>query len=610
VTRGLLLALAVLALPPAARAADIFSPGELSKPHASLEGISNCTKCHPQGQQLSQGACLACHEELKGRLSESRGFHGHLKGKERDCWACHHEHQGRDFPMLDWATAGRGGEKGFDHARTGEPLKGKHAGIDCQKCHDRKIIVEPGIKALLEKAPTRKTFLGAPAMAACSTCHFDEHRGQVGGECRKCHTEQQWKPPQGFDHAKTSYPLLGKHQRVACDKCHPKSEDVVEHVGLQPKNRTFLKMKPLPHESCLDCHKDPHQGRFGETCTKCHTEVDWKTIVTGSTESRSFHDRTKFKLEGAHASTKCVACHGPFPGEKAVFKGLAFERCIDCHVDAHAGQLRHRGSAEGLKCERCHSVQTFESPRYGPEEHQSSRYPLEGAHRTVPCSSCHQSDPKIADRFPRAAREELQRRSRPVRVSLAVLAVGGDLTRCETCHADPHGGQFDKRAGQKGCVACHELSSFTKTRFDHDKDTKFPLEGKHAKAACASCHPSQAGARGVAQVKYKGIETTCAGCHADPHAAQFARAPREPTDCARCHTAADWKKELRFKHEAPFTNWKITGKHLKVECRACHVEVKLAAASEWKLYRYKGTPRECQGCHVDFHKGAFKGFEP
>lgn len=608
-SRRALLATALLALAPVARAADIFSPGELSKAHASLEGLANCTKCHPQGQQLSQGACLACHEELKGRLQAGKGFHGRLQGKERDCWTCHHEHQGRTFPMLDWSTAGRGGEKGFDHARTGEPLKGKHAGLDCQRCHDRHLVADRGVKALLERQPSRKTFLGAPDMASCSACHFDEHRGEVGSDCRKCHTEQQWKPPQGFDHAKTGYPLLGRHQRVACDKCHPKAEDVVEHPGLQPKQRTFLKMKPVPHGTCLDCHRDPHQGRFGDGCSTCHTEADWKTIVSRVAEARSFHDRTRFKLEGAHAAVKCAACHGPFPGEKAIFKGLPFERCTDCHVDAHGGQMR--AGSEGVRCDSCHGLQSFEAARYGPEEHQKSRYPLEGAHRTVACASCHQSDPRLAERFPRAAREELQRRGRPVQVSLAVFRVAGDLARCETCHADPHGGQLDKRAGPRGCVACHEVASFARARFDHDKDTRFPLEGKHARTSCASCHPSRQGPRGTAQVRYAGVETTCAGCHADAHATQFARSPREATDCARCHTAADWTKTLRFKHEPPFTEWRLTGKHLRVECKGCHVEVKAASPGGLpRLVRYRGTARECEQCHADFHRGAFRGFEP
>ncbi len=601
-TRRLLPVVGLLLLAAPVARADLFSPGELSRPHASVEGLANCTKCHPQGQQLSQNACLDCHTELKGEVAAGRGFHGHLQGKARDCWTCHHEHQGRAFALVDW---GPGGQKGFDHAKTGTPLKGKHAQVACEKCHDRRFIQDQAVRALLEKQPGRKTFLGAPP--ACSACHFDEHRGQEGTDCAKCHDERNFKHPPGFDHAKTNFALLGKHLKVACDKCHAKAEDQVEHVGLlQPKSRTFLKLKPLPHGSCQDCHKDPHQGRFGESCQKCHSEVDWKTITGVSTQERAFHDKTRYKLEGAHAAVKCQSCHGPFSGTPAQFRDLAFGACTDCHLDAHEGQMR-RARADAGKCDRCHTVAGFDQTKYGPEEHQKSRYPLEGAHRNVPCASCHQADPRLAERVPAAMKEELARRNRPVKVSLGVYAFSGDLKRCETCHADPHGGQFDKRAGAQGCVACHEVSSFTKTRFDHAKDTKFPLLGKHAKTSCASCHPAQKGPHGQPVVKYAGVERTCAGCHADPHGAQFAKAPADPTDCARCHSNEAWKKPLLFVHQPPFTEFKLAGKHLKVECKSCHAEVRVADA---KVVRYKGVPRTCQGCHVDFHKGAFRGFEP
>jgi hypothetical protein len=596
--RAALVAAVLCAAP--ARAVDLFSPGELARAHASLEGLSSCTKCHPQGQQLSQDTCLECHRELKGRVAQGRGFHGRLQGKDRDCWTCHHDHQGRSYAMVDW---GPGGKKGFDHARTGFALKGKHQGLDCEKCHEPRLIADPAVRELLDKQPQRKTFLGA--QTTCAGCHADEHRGQSGPECQKCHVESGWKPAPLFDHARTAYLLRGKHEKVACDKCHPKVEDPVEHVGLQPRHKTFLRLKPVHHETCLDCHKDPHQGRFGESCTKCHTESDWRTIVSGATEVRGFHDKTRYRLEGAHANVQCKPCHGPFPGEKAVFKGLAFAACTDCHVDAHAGQMK---KASGQTCDRCHGLSTFETSRFGAEEHQQTRYPLEGAHRTVACASCHQSDPRVGERFPAAAREELLRRGRQPRLSLGTYQLAGNLSRCETCHADPHGGQFDKKAGEKGCQACHELSAFSKTRFDHAKDTKFPLEGKHQKAACAACHPSARGARGQAQVKYTGVETTCAGCHADPHGSQFAKGPREPSDCARCHGADDWKKPLRFVHELPFTDFKLTGKHQKAECKACHPEVRLSG--EARARRYKGVPRACEGCHADFHKGQFRGFEP
>jgi hypothetical protein len=29
-----------------------------------------------------------------------------------------------------------------------------------------------------------------------------------------------------------------------------------------------------------------------------------------------------------------------------------------------------------------------------------------------------------------------------------------------------------------------------------------------------------------------------------------------------------------------------------------------------QIRRYKPVPRDCQACHADFHKGAFRGYEP
>jgi hypothetical protein len=599
IVRALAAALVLLAC--AARAADLFSPGELARPHAAYQGLANCTRCHPRGKQLSQEACLACHEEVKPSLDQNRGLHGRLSGDKRECWSCHHDHQGRDFSMIDWDSPS--GRKGFDHARTGVPLKGKHLSVDCMKCHEARRIADAAVRLFLEKNPTRRTFLGAPA--ACAACHADEHRGQLGNDCKKCHGDAGFKPAPHFDHGKTDYALLGKHQVVACRKCHPKVEDRASYADLKPKRPTYLRMKPIRHESCLDCHKDPHKNRFGEDCAGCHTEMDWKTMVRGAKEVLSFHDKTRYKLEGAHAQVACQPCHGPFPGEKAVFRGVPFATCTDCHLDAHAGQMRR--TPGGAKCDRCHTLEAFEIPRFGTEEHQQTRYPLEGAHRITACALCHQSDPRVAERLPRAARAEIVRRGRPIRLSLGVYLVSGNLPRCETCHADPHGGQFDKKAGSKGCTACHELSSFSRTRFDHARDTKFPLQGKHAKTACASCHPASAGPLGQSVVKYTGVAITCAGCHADPHGAQFPKALSDPNDCARCHGADDWKKTLRFRHEPPFTDFTLEGKHRKAECRTCHPEIKLADA---KLSRYRGVPRTCQGCHADFHKGAFRGFEP
>jgi len=98
----------------------------------------------------------------------------------------------------------------------------------------------------------------------------------------------------------------------------------------------------------------------------------------------------------------------------------------------------------------------------------------------------------------------------------------------------------------------------------------------------------------------------CAGCHADVHAGQLA--VKGATDCARCHDAANpWKEKLRFDHQKD-SRYKLDGKHKPLACDKCHPVVQVAKGVEAR--RYRPLPLECQGCHDDHHKGAFRGFKP
>jgi len=574
--------------------ADLVSPGELSRAHDKLEGMQNCTKCHAAGQKLSPERCLDCHKELKARIAEGKGFHGKLT--ERACETCHHEHQGPGFALLDWGDAGK---SGFDHGKVGYPLLGKHRAVKCESCHDARRVSESGVKEVLAKG--RKSFLGAPV--SCAGCHFDDHRGQVGTDCQKCHGLEGWKPAKGFDHQKTAYPLAGLHLKVACEKCHPAQADPAGK-GAFPSavSERYLKFKPVPFQACTDCHKDPHLNRFGPSCASCHVVTGWK-VVKPAGETATFHDKTRYPLRGAHAQVACKACHGPFQGQKrAVYKGMAFQACTDCHLDAHLGQLGRKGSPQAA-CDRCHNVQGWVPVRYELEDHMKGRYPLEGAHRAVSCDRCHPRDVKLETRVPAAAIAQWKRMMRPVKASAFPMDRNLETKKCTACHRDVHQGQFATRMAKDGCTACHVIASWAKTQFDHGRDTKFPLEGKHATAACASCHATAAGKGGSTYVRYTGAPMTCAKCHADPHAAQFAQ--KSVNDCARCHGVDDWKK-LKFVHSSPFTDYLLTGKHAKVSCEKCHPSAKVGRL---EIRRYRPLPRDCQACHVDFHKGAFRGFD-
>lgn len=589
-------------MPAAPVLADVFSPGALSAAHSKLEGIKNCTQCHVAGAQLSQTRCLDCHTELKERIAKRAGFHGRLTDSERGCASCHHEHQGRDFQQIDW---GAGGKERFAHKLTGFALLGKHAEARCDQCHLDRFVVDPAVKALRISHPKRETFLGAAT--SCSACHFDEHRGQLSAQCRDCHVEKGWKPAPGFNHAKTDFRLQGKHRTVECLKCHAQVLELDEGapgpdtaaakaLPAPAGHERFSRYKPVEHNACSDCHKDPHEGRLGQDCTACHTVRDWLEVKqASSTGARAFHDKTRYPLRGAHAGVTCKACHGPGPDGPAVFKGMKFDTCMACHVDAHLGQLGHPPPS----CDRCHTVEGFRPARYEVADHKT--FALEGAHAAVPCLLCHLADRKLAAKAA-PVHAWLQRRKRKDQLSLVSFHPPGDTRRCDTCHADAHHGQFATRLRKSGCADCHVVASFAQVRFDH-ADTRFPLADKHARVACASCHVPDAG--GV--VRYKPLELACASCHADPHAGQFAVGADAGGDCARCHDAKGWKPSS-FVHRPPSTSFVLEGRHQQVACAACHRDV--LAPRGVHVTRYKGLPTACAGCHVDVHRGAFEGFKP
>lgn len=588
--------------------AQIFSPGPLAKPHSYLEGLSNCLKCHDAGNKLSNARCLECHAEIKVRVSRRSGFHGRLP-KSQLCSSCHREHKGVERKLIDW----EGPRSSFDHGRTGWPLKGSHGKAKCQSCHDSRRITDGAVKSLVRRKK-RDTYLGLPTK--CADCHFDEHRGQEGLSCERCHDERKFKKAPGFNHNKDSaFALTGRHRRVKCTGCHDKETDTKTPADAfpAPVSSKFLQLKDIPHSSCLDCHEDHHDGKMGTRCTSCHSTRGWK-ILNASAKDFGFHDKTRFPLKGMHASVSCKSCHGPFPGKRVQYKGIRFGRCNDCHMDAHVGQLDDEAPGKkGPDCRRCHSERGFVPTAYTIDDHAHGRYPLEGSHRAVACTRCHTDERGLAQKVPSDVRRELARKDRPVRVSLAKLRLP-DLVieRCESCHKDPHDGQFEEKVRAQGCNACHKTSAFQDLLFDHDRDSRFALEGRHRGVACASCHGAEKkGSTSI--VRYRPLEQACASCHADVHVGQFAaRAddakPGAHVDCARCHTLEGFD-QVRFDHNDPsFSKFPLKGRHLEVSCERCHpkVEVRAGLVASW----YRGVPKTCAGCHVDAHDGRFAGFEP
>ncbi len=605
------------ALATSAVQAQVFSPGPLSKDHSALEGVTNCKRCHGDESQHDDGRCLSCHLEIQKRVGAGQGYHAKVKAQA--CAQCHREHRGASAQLIEWP----GGQKAFNHALTQWPLVGKHKRNACQDCHEPRRVTDAKIRDLMAKGRA-PSFLGLPT--ACASCHFDEHRSERHGgrqlPCSSCHTPERFKPAAGFNHnakAMTSYPLTGLHRRVDCVQCHGAvvDDETSTTAFPAPSSRTYLQFADIPHNSCVECHDDAHRGAFGPKCTNCHSTAGWKQIIQ-SAEDFGFHDKTRFPLRGQHTVVACRTCHGPFRGQKAVFRGLPHSQCADCHQDAHVGQLAP-GEAGVVACDRCHSVNGFVPVLFDDVAHQKTKFPLDGSHRAIACNACHTSDDKLARRVSRSVRAQLERQKRPIVVSSALLAlpalkrVGGDTgdVRCEGCHDDPHAGQFSGTIAKQGCNGCHQTSAFQDERFNH-ASSRFPLEGKHQKARCGQCHPQEKPKRrGQAPVtRYAPLSLACAACHRDEHVGQLARSGT--TDCARCHQSTGFRPST-FQHDDPKqTRFVLEGKHKDVLCAKCHVAVSVAGVDNdgATTSRYRPLPMDCASCHVDEHEGRFDRFAP
>jgi hypothetical protein len=324
---------------PAQTLESVLRPGELVQGHAKWE--EECTQCHVRFDRAAQDRlCMDCHKEVGQDVRERTGYHGRLKPQA--CRSCHTDHKGRAARIVDLDR------KTFDHAQTDYALKGKHAKVECDKCHEPK-----------------KKYWQAPS--DCQACHRkdDVHKGSLGPKCADCHTVNDWKEAR-FDHEKTRFPLTGKHVDAECVDCHKKGADY----------------KAAPRD-CLGCHRKEdngpkgHKGNYGEKCETCHGTKAWKPSTFN-------HDNdTKFDLLGKHRSVKCADCHTGH-----LYRDKVGSACIDCHKKDDDGVKGHKG-ALGRDCAACHTERGWKEK--GKFDHDKTRFPLLGKHVQTKCADCHKS---------------------------------------------------------------------------------------------------------------------------------------------------------------------------------------------------------------------------
>ena len=562
-----------------------ISPGPLAKPHAQLEGTLRCANCHGGGGKEQMTAlCLQCHKEVAWLLQQGRGYHA--RHREERCASCHPDHAGRDFGLISWPG---GDPERFDHGQAGWPLAGRHQRAQCADCHKTAFRVGEAAK-LSQRTGPAAGWVGLEQ--TCTACHEDVHRGALSRDCVSCHDETHWKPAPRFDHAKTDYPLTGKHADVRCAACHKTAPGDSVPV-----------LKPLAHRDCVSCHADPHRGRFTGACSDCHVTRGFHVIDRGNFD----HSRTRYPLRGQHASVTCTKCHD-VPGLKT--KNPPFAKCTDCHADPHAGTATLAGVA--VDCGSCHSVDGFNVAAFTMAQHAKTKYPLEGKHQQVRCVSCHVKTP-VGVPAPLLGSARIQ--MRPA------------FARCVDCHRDDHGGQLATRADKGECSACHQVAGWKPSTFTvaQHATTRLRLEGRHADIACGACHgpgrkslPPLPGIQvlGKAGVALMVKEVECAACHVDPHKGRFAvgGSRAQAKGCPACHNMRTFRPSTADVATHATFSFVLEGAHRATACVGCHEEFKqvratgqpslLLAASGIAELRFEAK-HGCADCHQTPHGTQF-----
>ena len=282
-------------------------------------------------------------------------------------------------------------------------------------------------------------------------------------------------------------------------------------------------------------------------CQACHVANQWDIIRPSTFD----HNQTEFPLAGQHRNTSCIECHsGTSLQAVHQFKNAPSD-CSSCHNDPHQGQL-------GDNCQRCHTERTWQ-PRSDSFDHNTSRFPLMGAHASVACDACHKS----------AGRNEFQ----------------GLPMDCAGCHISTYQATTAPNHAASGlstdCLQCHKISApfWQTSTFEHTLTyTNFELTGVHETTECSSCHAG----------KTLGTPQDCWSCHEDvyqtsenpPHAID-----NFPQDCALCHSTDDWTSSTFDHNQFGFA---LVGGHAQLTCDNCHADQNFTIQSG-----------QCIACHAE-----------
>jgi hypothetical protein len=494
----------------------------------------------------------------------------HGKNFAIDCATCHHPE--------NWSY--QQNKATFSHDSTAFPLIGQHKDLDCRSCH--------------------QTLAFNQAQSNCISCHADIHQQTVGNDCARCHTPQSWIVEDVTQmHENVAFPLMGVHANINCNDCHQSETNVrFSPTGvtcIDCHRADYVNTKKPDHvknnfsNDCAMCHGlngsawstdiidhsffPLEQGHKIDDCKACHLAEDYSII---SAECISCHQNDFNGTQNPnHAmsgfSNNCIECHTISPGWKPVtftdhdgrffpiysgkHKGV-WNDCVECHAntndfssftcvgchknpetdDVHDGISGY--SYTDNACLGCHPTGDADMAF----DHNSTNFPLTGAHRVTDCLACH------------------------------ALGYQGTSTVCVDCHTIDFNGSLNPNHTSLGistdCKSCHTTDPGWSPATFADHNSYYALNGAHALIAndCINCHNGD----------YNNTPNTCYGCHNTDYS--DAKSPDHTLnnfaqDCTTCHTENAWQPST-FNHDGlyfPIFSGKHNGQWS--ECIDCHTTV-------------------------------------
>ena len=379
-------------------------------------GVANCSGCHntiswttaifdhsTTGFLLTNGhanvPCASCHVNNNYTLTIAPTDCGnsgcHLTRWQQTTTPVHST-SGPAFAPTNCATchSTKGWDSAsFDHSTTGFALTGTHASpspTPCASCHVSNNYTLNSADCMgCHQAAWNTT----PSFGGSVPDHIKASFPSTAAACAQCHTITKWADGK-FDHTAFGFPLTNSHALVAnggkvasCTSCHIGNNYSLSIAATDCGNGGC-------HLTTWQTTNNPAHPKAGTpfaaaNCSTCHNTITWNTAIFN-------HDATGWALTGSHQMApvgKIVACTDCHVGNNYTFTASNTD-CYGCHMVAWQSTARLGGNVPNhitagfpsSQCATCHDTLLWANGRF---DHSATGWPLQGAHVTTPCASCH-----------------------------------------------------------------------------------------------------------------------------------------------------------------------------------------------------------------------------